>query len=221
MSVPKKLNIDRKKSNGSIQLKPGAIVACDLTGGVIDHTGVYVGNGQIVELNGDGLVEKISMNKFLHNGFLRTGNTIYTPTWNDELLFHPVWGIEAQKNIGLNTHYDLALNNCHNFVHCCTQLYNARSNQKTEYQKYIELCNRDKSIMIKKSFFQSTIDTQPTYQVIKYFIEAYNHTGITTFETLSNMLFIHYIIRKHPYLVEDKKLLNRAKLLFKWKVAEY
>ncbi len=35
----------------------GSVVYCDLVAGFADHSGIYIGNNEIVHLNGDGWVE--------------------------------------------------------------------------------------------------------------------------------------------------------------------
>ena len=63
--------------------EPGSIVKIDLWGEFIKsscHTGVYVGNNQIVEMtndNGIGTINKFSANQFLNYSAHRTGVYIY------------------------------------------------------------------------------------------------------------------------------------------------
>jgi hypothetical protein len=41
----------------------GAIVCCGV-GGILDHTGIWVGDNTIVELDGNGLIKAISVQRF-------------------------------------------------------------------------------------------------------------------------------------------------------------
>ena len=41
----------------------GSILYIDMAFGFADHSGVYVGNGQVVELSGEGVVQKVSRSK--------------------------------------------------------------------------------------------------------------------------------------------------------------
>ena len=49
----------------TVKPKIGSIVYCDLCFNTVEHSGVYVGNGEIVHLDGSGVVEKVSAKTFL------------------------------------------------------------------------------------------------------------------------------------------------------------
>ena len=57
------------------QVKPvaGAIVCCGI-GGVLDHTGIWVGEDTIIELDGNGLIKPVSAQRFTDT---RTGKGIF------------------------------------------------------------------------------------------------------------------------------------------------
>ncbi len=57
--------------------EPGCIVICKIAGGLAEHSGVYVGDGEVVELKGNGRIQKVSFREFLHDGLTRTGALIY------------------------------------------------------------------------------------------------------------------------------------------------
>lgn len=52
----------------------GSILYVDLIGEYVQHSGIYVGNRQIVELSGKGHMQRVSREQFISSG---TGNDIY------------------------------------------------------------------------------------------------------------------------------------------------
>ena len=56
-------------------LKPGAVVWRDLLIGSAEHSGIYIGDGKIVELSGDGVIREVTKSQFLNGVVLgyRTG----------------------------------------------------------------------------------------------------------------------------------------------------
>ena len=57
--------------------EPGCIVICKIAGGFAEHSGVYIGDDTIVELNGSGDIQEVSFHEFLNDGLTRTGIKIY------------------------------------------------------------------------------------------------------------------------------------------------
>jgi len=95
----------------------GSIVKIDLALSQIEHTGVYVGNNQIVELNGDGRIRKISKNEFINGSMLRTGISSYIAcNLEGEPLGNPEIANRALEIVGKKRNYNLILDNCHQFV---------------------------------------------------------------------------------------------------------
>ena len=43
----------------------GSVVYCDLALSTVEHTGIYVGDNKIVHLDGSGLIEVVTPEKFL------------------------------------------------------------------------------------------------------------------------------------------------------------
>ena len=98
----------------------GSIIYCDLL--AFEHSGIYVGNGEIVHLDGSGMVEKIDANTFINrlDGFNLNGDEIYvscdeygTPIGRDEIAER------AERMVGTNYGYNLILKNCHIFTTGC------------------------------------------------------------------------------------------------------
>lgn len=111
-----------------VEPKRGSLVYCKILGVPLiappDHTGIYVGNGNIIELNGDGKVRKVDYKEFSGNGpdfnFYRWGFAIYVAC--DE--YERVIGMEiaarrAEERLNSHRSYNLILDNCHQFSSGC------------------------------------------------------------------------------------------------------
>ena len=98
----------------------GSIIYCDLAI-VAEHSGVYVGNGQIVHLNGSGQIEKVNPSDFVAR--LEDKNpafTIFCPT----TITGTVIGSDEIANrallaLGKSREYNLLFDNCHRFSYYC------------------------------------------------------------------------------------------------------
>jgi len=99
-------------SNYRVQARNGSVVCCGVYG-MLDHTGIWI-DGNIVELNGNGLVRAISPERFIHN---RSGEEIYVACDAD---FNPLLNQQAVDaclaQIYSYRDYDVISNNCHRFV---------------------------------------------------------------------------------------------------------
>lgn len=95
---------------------PGALMCCHVFG-VIEHTGIYLGDGLIAELHGSGLIRAVSAERFLHG---RTGSRIFVAAdANHQPLAHEMATERAAMALFQYRDYDLLENNCHRFVwHC-------------------------------------------------------------------------------------------------------
>ena len=98
----------------------GSIVHCELVFGTSEHSGIYIGNNQIVHLNGDGDIESVSPKKFLNR----------LDGWNSAVSIYvscdeefPVGSYQiakrAQDMIGKSRDYNVIDNNCHKFTAGC------------------------------------------------------------------------------------------------------
>lgn len=109
----------------------GAIVCCGIAG-VLDHTGIWVGDNTIVELDGNGLIKPISHQRFLHE---RSGEQIFILC--DSLgtpLALELAGEKALKQIFQSIDYHFLDNNCHQFVWQCYQNINQPGNLPNTHQ---------------------------------------------------------------------------------------
>lgn len=98
----------------------GSIVYCNLGFGFAEHSGIYVGNGEIVHLNGDGVVEKVSAKTFLaRNGGLNPAITIWVSCSGATPVGSEAVGRLAVAKIGSTREYQIVLDNCHQFTSGC------------------------------------------------------------------------------------------------------
>lgn len=94
----------------------GAIVCCGI-GGVLDHTGIWLGDNMIVELAGTGLIKAVSSQRFISE---RSGKQIFIAC---DSLGKPLANVEAARRaseqIFQYQKYHMLDNNCHQFVWQC------------------------------------------------------------------------------------------------------
>ncbi len=103
------------------QVPVGALVVCEIFH-LFEHTGIYIGEGQIVELQGTGLVRSVSVKRFMDN---RSGEELMVACDSRGQPFaSPVAAERASNQIFTYQEYDLIQNNCHRFSgHCYTGLH--------------------------------------------------------------------------------------------------
>jgi hypothetical protein len=94
----------------------GAVVVCEIFH-LFEHTGIYIGEGQIVELQGSGLVRAISINRFFDN---RSGKHLLVACDpHGQVLVGQGCYDRAIRQIYTVQDYDLIDNNCHRFTQHC------------------------------------------------------------------------------------------------------
>lgn len=104
------------------QQKPrlGSVVYCNLAG-VFEHTGIFVGGGKIVHLDGEGMIEKVSYDDFVNR---LDGNnpaiTIFCPVdSNNKSIGDEQVAQRALAMVGSHRDYNLIFENCHKFTLYC------------------------------------------------------------------------------------------------------
>ncbi|MCE9679632.1 lecithin retinol acyltransferase family protein [Shewanella sp. AS1] len=105
-------------NRGEVKVKPepGAVVCCFVFG-VIEHTGIWIGDDTLIELHGSGLVRAVSSKRFLAG---RSGSRIYQACDHQhQPLIAPDALHRAEQAIFQYREYDLFDNNCHRFVWSC------------------------------------------------------------------------------------------------------
>jgi hypothetical protein len=98
----------------------GSVVYCELAFGLTGHSGIYIGNNEIVHLNGSGYIEAVTPNKFLDrlDGF-NSAISIYVSCLDRRAVGNPKAASRAKSLIGKQRNYDLIFDNCHRFVSGC------------------------------------------------------------------------------------------------------
>ncbi len=97
-------------------LPAGAVVVCEIFH-LFEHTGIYIGEGQIVELQGSGLVRAVSINRFFDN---RSGKHLLVACDQQGKALVAAGCFErATEQIFTVQNYDLIHNNCHRFTQYC------------------------------------------------------------------------------------------------------
>ncbi len=95
----------------------GALLVCEIFH-LFEHTGIYIGDRQIVELQGSGLVRSVSPARFMDN---RSGEELLVACdRNGRPLANAAAAERAVSQIFTYQTYDLIRNNCHRF--CCHSL---------------------------------------------------------------------------------------------------
>ncbi len=99
-----------------VKPKVGAIVCCGI-GGVLDHTGIWVDNNTIVELDGEGLIKPISVARFTKE---RSGENIFIACDSEaQPLACEQAAQTALAQIFQLREYHVIDNNCHQFIWQC------------------------------------------------------------------------------------------------------
>lgn len=98
--------------------KEGSVVYCDLAFGVGSHSGIYVGNYEIVQLSSSGKVEAVGPRRFVEG---KTAISIYVSCQDDEVVDSAQVAERARSEVGNRRDYSLLGRNCHQFcVGCLT-----------------------------------------------------------------------------------------------------
>lgn len=148
-------NMYYKKNNYYIdwkKLRIGSIVFCELAK-KLEHSGIYVGNGEIIELNGDGRIIKVDFATFCSSSVYRTGQTIYTFTDFDgnSLGENRIWE-RAKEKLHTKVDYNIISENCHEFSYGC--LTGNFKNLTITFTQLLEAVkNRYKKVQIRKIDF--------------------------------------------------------------------
>ncbi len=98
----------------------GSILYIDMAFGFADHSGVYVGNGQVVELAGDGLIRKVPLWRFMGTpSLVNTAISVYVSSRNGCGIGSDAVASRALGMVGTRRHYHFLFDNCHQFCSGC------------------------------------------------------------------------------------------------------
>lgn len=100
------------------RVKPviGSVVYCDLFSNYASHSGVYIGNNQIVHLNGKGQIEMVSPKRFIAG---TTALAINVSCRGEKAVGSRNVANRAKKKLNTSRNYNLLFDNCHQFVAGC------------------------------------------------------------------------------------------------------
>ena len=104
-------------------VSPGTVVICALVKGITHHSGVWLGNGMIAELDGNGNYREVRLKRFISGDEgepWRTGSFAYAAcnVYGKPLGAKKVAAC-ARKFLGETTKYNVDANNCHRFSTAC------------------------------------------------------------------------------------------------------
>lgn len=107
-------------NNNNVFPEKGCIVRCEL-GVLLDHSGIYVGDGKIVNLNRNSEIKLENFKSFFPPGTDPSSSKIYTACIDgtDIVLHSKKIRNRAIKKINQFTRYNILFNNCHRFTCGC------------------------------------------------------------------------------------------------------
>lgn len=111
---------NRKMKRLNLEPSFGSVIYTELGFGLMEHSGIYVSDGEIIDLSGTGNIRKVSFQEF--TGHLTTVNhEIYVPCYDDldSTISFPEAGQRALEIEGNFRNYNLILDNCHQFSAGC------------------------------------------------------------------------------------------------------
>lgn len=96
----------------------GSVVYCDVY--AVEHSGIYLGKGRIVHLNGSGEVEVVDAETFLNrlDGF-NNAMSIYVSSADGVAVGNPNVARRARRQLGKTRNYNVIMDNCHQFASGC------------------------------------------------------------------------------------------------------
>ena len=117
---------------------PGTPLKCALAGGFVEelsHSGIYLGDGRVAELRGDGRLVAVPLSDFLNGDAgaldvfaLRTGFRIHAACdaaggapLASSAAAGTAWNLTVGKGGRLRVPYDLLSDNCHRFTAGCVR----------------------------------------------------------------------------------------------------
>jgi len=115
----------------------GSVVYTDLFVGYIEHSGIYVGNGQIANLTRCGDVTLVSPQEFMRG---TTGRHIYVSSRNGKAVGSDVVAHRALQRVSMHIKYEFALRNCHWFANECIPV---RTSERSKLNSINPVANLD------------------------------------------------------------------------------
>lgn len=94
----------------------GSILYTDLIYGHIEHSGIYIGEGRVVELNSKGQINQVTLEGFSNTG---TGQNIFVSCNGKNSVGSEIVAKRAMEMRGTERNYNVLLDNCHQFTSGC------------------------------------------------------------------------------------------------------
>ncbi|MBV5341472.1 MAG: hypothetical protein J0665_18275 [Deltaproteobacteria bacterium] len=94
----------------------GSVLYTDLCFGYAEHSGIYIGHNQIVELNAKGGISVVTPEEFISGG---TGVHIYVSSFDGCAVGSKKAAKRAKYLINSQRDYNFLLSNCHQFTAGC------------------------------------------------------------------------------------------------------
>lgn len=94
----------------------GSVLYCDLAFGYMEHSGIYIGNEEIVHLSGDGNIEIVSPKQFIDGG---TAVSILVSCRDENAVGSVQVASRAKAMVGRSRNYNFLTDNCHQFSAGC------------------------------------------------------------------------------------------------------
>ncbi|HDR8065778.1 TPA: hypothetical protein QCY66_004757 [Bacillus cereus] len=118
----KTIDANYRSKHSGLKFEPayGALVYTELLFGLAEHSGIYIGNKKIINLDGKGRITKVSCNQFTEN--ISTFNhEIYVPCYDGEVISIGFYraGSNAEEKLSQGRKYNLLFDNCHQFSAGC------------------------------------------------------------------------------------------------------
>ena len=105
-----------KNFDTKVMPEKGSVLYCDLSFGIAEHSGIYVGDNRIVHLNGKGEIEAVSPAEFLSLFALQD---IYVSCMENSAVGSERVANHALSMVGKKRNYNFVMNNCHQFTTGC------------------------------------------------------------------------------------------------------
>lgn len=184
------------------KLTPGCPVAVRLAV-ALEHTGIYIGNDRVVELNGDGSINAITTKQFIQGGYrpsdgiisssIRTGNCLYVPHYNETIHYEKSVqrAMELVKEYKNGIHYNILNNNCHMLTGYCIDGMNFQDNTDCRFfsgltKKIIDnTLGKKKSLIVSESLMVGSLTSFPKAALESYY-DSHIHPGCHSHHELRN-----------------------------------
>ena len=103
-----------------VSAKPGSVLYFEMAFGAAEHSGIYVGNGEVVELSGEGDIQQVSVPEFLCvPALVDTAISIYVSSKDGHAVGSQAVARRARSMVGSRRNYNLILDKCHQFTSGC------------------------------------------------------------------------------------------------------